>query len=662
MGFLSPWFLAGAAAVGLPLWLHLLRQFKRTPQPFSSLMFFERRVQSSVRHRKLRYLVLLALRVALIALLALAFANPFVNETASSASRRRMTVIAIDRSFSMRNRNHIELAKAEAHRIVNSLSGRSVAEVVALDARVETLTGSEFDKAPLNAAIDTVGATDSTSSFGEFARAVRVMEQRSGTDMDVHLISDMQQSAMPGGFSDLRLGPHTSLELHRIGTGKAANWAVETVVTSAHVYDPRKTHLTATIRGWQTSAAPRTVSLVFDGRVKESKEITVAANGRSQVEFTGFDIGYGAHRGKVQIQPDDDLAADDSFAFSVERSDPRRVLFLYANGRSSSGFYYKAAIESTQETGLLVQTASAEEADHTDFSRYAYVVLNDVGELDEHTAKSLCGYVGKGGSVLIVLGQATARAGRIPLSSERYSDFRQVQGAGYVDAQSPALSGSGGFDNVQFFEAARLPGQAGSRVLARLADGSPLVVEHPMGDGRVLIFASSLDNSTNDFPLHASYLPFAVQTGHYLARTEDAASSFVVGTSVPLRHTLGEASAADVIGPDGHRQLSLAQASTARSFDLSRSGFYEVQRPNASRVLIAANADRRESDLTTIPDETLDLWRNTGSTVSKARTGTVERQVQPRSLWQFVVILLFITSVVESIFASRYLKEKRETA
>ena len=78
MGFFRSWFLAGLAAVGLPLWLHLLRQFKRTPQPFSSLMFFERRVQSSVRHRRLRYLMLLALRLALLILLALAFANPFI--------------------------------------------------------------------------------------------------------------------------------------------------------------------------------------------------------------------------------------------------------------------------------------------------------------------------------------------------------------------------------------------------------------------------------------------------------------------------------------------------------------------------------------------------------------------------------------------------------
>ena len=59
MGFLAPWFLAGLAAVGLPLWIHLLRQYRSTPHPFSSLMFFEQRTQSSIKHRRLRYLALL---------------------------------------------------------------------------------------------------------------------------------------------------------------------------------------------------------------------------------------------------------------------------------------------------------------------------------------------------------------------------------------------------------------------------------------------------------------------------------------------------------------------------------------------------------------------------------------------------------------------------
>src|ERR1700710_499862 len=102
MGFLSPLFLAGLVALGLPLWLHLLRQFRRTPQPFSSLMFFERRIQSSSKHRRLRYLRLLALRLVLLVFLALLFANPFINRASTAVRSRTLTVIVVDRSFSMR--------------------------------------------------------------------------------------------------------------------------------------------------------------------------------------------------------------------------------------------------------------------------------------------------------------------------------------------------------------------------------------------------------------------------------------------------------------------------------------------------------------------------------------------------------------------------------
>src|SRR6185295_2947203 len=100
---LTPWFLAGIAAVGLPVWLHLLRRHRTTPLPFSSLMFFERRTQSSVKHRRLRYLVLFSLRTALVALMALAFANPWLTRSGGAAAGgRKLVVAAIDNSFSMR--------------------------------------------------------------------------------------------------------------------------------------------------------------------------------------------------------------------------------------------------------------------------------------------------------------------------------------------------------------------------------------------------------------------------------------------------------------------------------------------------------------------------------------------------------------------------------
>ncbi len=662
MGFLSPWFLAGLAAVALPLWLHLLRQFRRTPQPFSSVMFFERRVQSSVKHRRLRYLALLAMRMSLLVLLALAFANPFVNRTSTLASRRKLTVIAIDRSFSMRYGNRMQQAKLKAQRVLDGLGGRDMAQVVALDSNVEHLTQPEVDRGILRAAIDSIQADDGASSFGELARALRIMDQTTGMQLDVHFISDMQQTSMPSGFRDLAVGPHTALQLHKIGDNSAPNWAVETVTTSAHVYDATHTRLTATVAGWQTQAGGRTVSVVLDGKKLASKEVNVPAKGRAQVEFLGFDVPYGSHRGEVRIEPHDSLPDDDSFPFSVDRSDPQRVLFLYAGGRAREAFYYKAAMESAGDTGLTVQPAPTEQADNDDFSKYAFVVLNDVGGLGQKLAQALCAYVSRGGAVLIVLGPNTARDGRVPLSSDRIADVRATQGAGFVDNQHAALAGVGRFDNVQFLETARMTPKRTARVIAKLADGSPLLVEQSMGEGRVLIFASTLDNSTNDFPLHASFLPFVVQTGHYLAGTEETAASAVAGTAVSLRRTRENSTAADVIGPDGKHELSLSEASKALSFNLAQSGFYEVQRANGHRLLMAVHADRRESDLTTVPDETLALWRNTGNTAFEAQSGTVEHQLRPWSLWRFALMLVLAAALIESVFASRYLKEGRRTA
>src|ERR1700691_2497316 len=111
MGFLSPWFLGGMAAIGLPIYLHLLRRYKADPRPFSSLMFFERRTQSSIRHRRLRHLLLLSLRIAMLILLALAFANPFINRLAASVGGNKLVLLVIDNSFSMRAGSRLEDAR-----------------------------------------------------------------------------------------------------------------------------------------------------------------------------------------------------------------------------------------------------------------------------------------------------------------------------------------------------------------------------------------------------------------------------------------------------------------------------------------------------------------------------------------------------------------------
>ena len=93
-------------------------------------MFFEQRTQSSIKHRRLQYLLLFALRVALLILLALAFANPFINSTgAAAAGGRKLVVLAIDNSFSMRQGDRLDRAKQEA---VQALSARFAARISGL--------------------------------------------------------------------------------------------------------------------------------------------------------------------------------------------------------------------------------------------------------------------------------------------------------------------------------------------------------------------------------------------------------------------------------------------------------------------------------------------------------------------------------------------------
>src|SRR5277367_3317779 len=103
MGFLAPWFLGGLLAVGLPVYVHLLRRQTTVPRPVSSLMFFEQGTQSSTRHRRLRYLLLFALRTLLVLLLALAFAQPFLRHKNVLASDKLLLVV-VDNSFSMNSK------------------------------------------------------------------------------------------------------------------------------------------------------------------------------------------------------------------------------------------------------------------------------------------------------------------------------------------------------------------------------------------------------------------------------------------------------------------------------------------------------------------------------------------------------------------------------
>src|SRR5580692_8131597 len=131
MGFLAPWFLGGLAALGVPVFVHLLRRHVTTPRPVSSLMFFERGTQSSTRHRQLKHLVLFALRFALVLTVVLAFANPFFRRAATNQNGR-LLLIVLDRSFSMRAGTRFGDAKQQALALLAAKPAAQRAQIMAL--------------------------------------------------------------------------------------------------------------------------------------------------------------------------------------------------------------------------------------------------------------------------------------------------------------------------------------------------------------------------------------------------------------------------------------------------------------------------------------------------------------------------------------------------
>jgi hypothetical protein len=186
-------------------------------------------------------------------------------------------------------------------------------------------------------------------------------------------------------------------------------------------------------------------------------------------------------------------------------------------------------------------------------------------------------------------------------------------------------------------------------------------MDHQVGEGHVLVFASTFDNVANDFPLHASFVPFIQQTARYLGRLDDSAASVPVGSFAELRGSKEKGSAVEVVDPKGGRVLSLEEATQAQNIQFTLAGFYEIHRPNRADDLVAVNADRHESDLTPAPAETLALWQNTAQGSSEGGAAAAGEQ-KPLSLWWYVMLMVLALAVAESLLGNLHLSVDKEAA
>ncbi len=289
-------------------------------------------------------------------------------------------MLAVDDSYSMRAGTRLADARREALAVIAVKPRDTQAQVMALGSRADILTEQVQDAAVLESAVRSITPTDTRGSLVLLASLARTLAAGTRMPIELHLFSDLQATGLPPDFNELRLPAGVTLVLHPVGQ-MTPNWTVESVAAPAQLWDPTKTRIIATIAGFGTPAATRTVTLLINGRPVAQQSVKVPAAARATVVFASPDIPYGLVRASVMIDSADALAADDRYDFVIQRSERVHGLFVHQGSDKSTGLYFRSALESAADAAVVLDEATTEQLRGRDLSAYAFIVLSDVAGL-----------------------------------------------------------------------------------------------------------------------------------------------------------------------------------------------------------------------------------------------------------------------------------------
>ena len=667
---LAPIFLLGLLGIALPLWLHRFARDTRTKEPFASLMLLEPSQIHRSRERQLRYFVLLALRIALLAWLVLAFAQPMVpwRTPPLQAGERILHVIVLDTSLSMREGEHWRRAVEKARGLIDALRSTDQGMLVTADSRVQVVKGPVNQSAAgeLRSALASLEPGPARLDYGMLMRSATswIGTQRPVTQL--HLITDLQQTATPLQFADLKPPDGVQLVLEDVGDGPARNQAVRNVAAAEHDANALDVRV--------IGSGPRTVVLTIDGKEKGRQTLsdanadpTARQPSQSRLLFNDIDLGTGAHRAIVSLQPPDSLPQDDRFYAVLERREPR-VLIIGAASNGDDVSYFSAAVGALTNPHLAVERTGPDAISQRALADYSALIVSDVGVLSDAKSDALQRYIESGGSVLVTLGPRAAQQERMPLINQRRAatPARSTEMAGRemagrvaaVEESHPALRDAQGWRNVRFFRYVPVEPQPQDSVLIRFEDGHPLLIERKIGTGRLLVLTSPLDREWNDLAIHPLFVRFIGEAARYMTAGA-AAPNTLVGSVLPLG--INGRIGAQVFDPSGKRVLALSDTAGQTRLLASEPGFYEVRGGGRSEW-IAVNADPRESDLTRMPDTTIALWKRLQRPelgALAAGQANADARPQLKALWLWLLVLAVTLAFIEPLVANSHLHIRR---
>ncbi len=674
MSFLNPLFLLGLAALALPIIVHLVRRTRAPQVDFASLMFVRQIPQRTIRRKRLHNLLLLLLRSLAIFLLVMAFARPyFTSSQVEALERDRFTVLLVDNSMSMRYGNRLDQVRSKAMALLDGAGqfGNDRVALVTFDRafQVHSRFTSERDK--LRSLLSDVKPTFEGTDFSQALKGAEGLFREAGRgEKQLHLISDFQQTGRIPGAEGVRLARDIKLNPIDIGEAEAPNIAIADIGVQPVIYQQKYTDKVIA-RVTNFGEADRSgVKLEFriNDHVVQKSELNLPARDTQSIEFTGFNLTEGVNRCIIEVT-DESFDPDNRFYFTIRRSTQLKALIIETATRGQSeSFYLRNALTTGENLpfGVTVKTGGA--VNPGDLADYSVIVINDVGDLNAALAAQLAKFVETGGGVVIATGPHT-RADEFnrvvgPFAPAKLNESVQLRNdfvaMSEIKTDHPIFEvfrQSGRLSATRVFGYFRsTPGEKSS-VLARFEDGSPALVESTHGNGKVLLFTSTLDSLWNDLPLTPIYLPLVRQAVRYLGQREERAS-YAIGqpfTAPPAKD--GTPPAVDT--PAGTRLTEKPQSALGDLLiNPHEAGFYRLRYAGTSEYA-AVNPDAKESDFRKLNISEF-VAAVTGSDPAMAKDGAVaaasisNEEIESRQrVWWAMLIAALVLFVLEAILARR---------
>lgn len=686
MSLLAPWFLAGLVSIGVPIAIHLINRERKTVVPFPSLMFLQRVPYRSVRRQKLRHLLLFALRCLALFLFVAAFARPFFAKPPSGAiaGGAKERVILLDRSYSMGYGTRWKAAQDSAKAAVANIGAQDRATIVTFATDASALTEPSADRTNLERAISRATVSSEGTRFGPALKlAGDILGASNMPKREVVLISDFQRRGW-SGQAEIHLPPGVEFTAVDVSGNDIADLAVTSVATD-RASDEAGAPVTVTARLSNTGAAPRTVEATLElaGRVVGNTRVTVPAAGSAQARFSPTTVPGGVTKGLVRI-PGDALTANDQFFFTLAPDEAVSVLVLQPTpARANQGLFLKRALEIGDHPRFRVDVKHIDSITPRDFQSRGLIVLDEVAPPGGELGVALRAEVQAGTGLIITPGDLLPD--RIPKEwtgllrvSIGESVSRATSGGARLSRllySSPvfepfAATGSGDFASAHVFQHRTLRVVGDSGVLAWYDDGTPALLERSVGQGRVIIWSSTLDDYWTDLPTQPVFLPFVRQLARHTGRFSDSRPWFTAGDVLDLtRHgelTTGligktppgvEKPTLSIVSPSGKR---IRFSDTTRATPLVERGFYELRTQataDGGGRPVAVNVDAAESELAHVePREVVTAVMATAGAVAGATgtdAGTAAERERRQRVWWYLLIGAFLVLAAETLLSNR---------